>query len=375
MNDDRKFFDVSGPDKVGPQPTSKPVIVGHHPMMPDPMLRGDNNKPQPPTPNIPASNTIDLSNMRQSPDNVPALDPLYQEARPNDATGPATVIPTGAFGPEPPPFGVAMESPPAGNEELHVPAGQSTGRHKPRIWVWVLITLIVLAAIYAAVDAKSDVLPVHIFSHAKKKAANTSANNTNNNQQSAAQAVVPANFTQYQLNGTPLVFAYPTAWGVPAVTADPGFSHRGTGQKSDGTHAYIIDFATNKDVQVVVTSAKYLPAARGTLYYDFLQWCVGSNDSKFYKQLLHFTTTGGIDTPSTTTCDQGPLGDATKLTDAVIVQANTKDASGAALGDVYTANLSGSDLVVFRVKDAKMTNGDDIKKLIATIHGTASNSQ
>jgi hypothetical protein len=34
-----KVFDVSRPSSTAPDPTSKPVIVGHHPMMADPMVR------------------------------------------------------------------------------------------------------------------------------------------------------------------------------------------------------------------------------------------------------------------------------------------------------------------------------------------------
>jgi hypothetical protein len=34
-----KVFDVSRPSKTAPDATSKPVIVGHHPMMADPMVR------------------------------------------------------------------------------------------------------------------------------------------------------------------------------------------------------------------------------------------------------------------------------------------------------------------------------------------------
>src|SRR3954465_4952486 len=34
-----KVFDVSRPSQTGPDATSKPIIVGHHPMMSDPMVR------------------------------------------------------------------------------------------------------------------------------------------------------------------------------------------------------------------------------------------------------------------------------------------------------------------------------------------------
>jgi hypothetical protein len=90
--------------------------------------------------------------------------------------------------------------------------------------------------------------------------------------------------------------------------------------------------------------------------------------------MLKFTTAGGVDSPSTVTCDQGPLADADKINDSTIVQANTKDAAGKVSGDLYTKNLSDSELVVFRVKDKAMTNADDIKTLLESVKVSSSNS-
>jgi hypothetical protein len=98
-----------------------------------------------------------------------------------------------------------------------------------------------------------------------------------------------------------------------------------------------------------------------------LQWCNGTNDNKIYKSVLNFTTANGVSTPSTVSCDQGPLTDATKLTDNTIVQLKTKDATGAVIGDLYTKNLSEASLPVFRIKDATMSNGDNIKLMLPTV--------
>jgi hypothetical protein len=120
---------------------------------------------------------------------------------------------------------------------------------------------------------------------------------------------------------------------------------------------------------MVVTSDKFLPPARATLYYDYLQWCTGTNDAKIYKSLLHFATgTDKVDVPTTVTCDQGPLADATKVNETTILQAKTKAPDGKAdLGDLYTKNLTDKDLVVIRVKDTTMTHGADIKTLLGTV--------
>lgn len=49
--------------------------------------------------------------------------------------------------------------------ELHVPAGQANYHHAPRVWVWVLLAIIILASVYAALDAKTTWMPFHIFSN------------------------------------------------------------------------------------------------------------------------------------------------------------------------------------------------------------------
>lgn len=378
MNEDKKFFDVG--KSAGPQPTSKPIIVGHHPQMPDPMIR--EGMPKPP-------NHIDLSpkgdNLAPPPQNVPGstfgpasgpvADPFFASSGSVPALNEVQSLPPTARMP-------ADSGRSGANEELHVPAGHPAYGHKPRVWVWLLLTLLVLFAAYAAIDAKSDILPVHIFSHTKTNTAAVTDNSTSSSQSSPSttnQTAVLAGFTKYQPKGTPVVFQYPTAWGTANTTNDPGFSKRGGTNKTDGVHAYLVNFSTNKDVQVAITASKYLPAARDAQYYDYLQWCYGVPDGKFYKQRLMFTTTNGVDTPSNATCDQGPLADAVPLskdkTNAVIIQDKTKDPKGKVIGDLYTANLSDANLPVLRIKDTKMTSAADIKKLISTITGASSTSQ
>jgi hypothetical protein len=262
---------------------------------------------------------------------------------------------------------------------LQAAPGAGPKRRWPKVLLWLFIlALIAVIGGFIAIDGgyvKSSVkLPFHILNKQKypgvaapTHAPAPPANNPIS--QPPAQSTVPTGFTTYKVDGAEASFAYPSAWGAPTVTKDPGFSKRGGANKSDGTHAYLVDFATNKDVEVALTSSKYLPAARTALYYDFLQWCVGTNDGKLYKQTLKFTTDATkVDTPGTITCDQGPLSDAVKLDDTTtIFQQKTKDAAGAVLGDLYTRNLTGKDLAVLRIKDAQSKNGADIKKMLATI--------
>jgi hypothetical protein len=228
-----------------------------------------------------------------------------------------------------------------------------------------------LAGAYLAIDSgliKTSLnLPFHVF---KQK----SAPKTTPPVSQPTAAVIPTGFTQYKLAGTSLSFDAPTSWGLPTSSSDPGYSTRTTGGQSDGTYAYLVDFAANKDVQIAVTSSKYLPPARGSLYYDYLQWCTGSSDAKYYFGILHFTTANKIDTPTTVTCDQGPLSDVTKLDSSTIVQLKTKDVSGTVIGDIYVKNLSNSDLPAFRVKDSAMTSSTDIKQLLLTVKIPASSA-
>ncbi len=368
-----KVFDVSKPDRVGPSATSRPVIVGHTPTLSDPMVREDSAASMPQRSSIPVSWDDSSTEHPVNTTSAPNME------APSSANAPADWGPTTT---EPDPLATLSEShfmnssSPSANSSNQPPTDSHAAPAHPlpmhnsakpkRNWLRWLLWLILLAVVAAG--------------------AYLAYNHFHKNNQPASQPVitpvatpkavvstVPQGFTQYKLADTSLSFAYPTDWGTPVTTTDLGFSKRGAGQKSDGTYAYLVNFSQTKDVQVVVTSGKILPPARGAQYYDFLQWCTGTADGKFYKSLLHFTTDATkIDTPTTTTCDQGPLADATKLDLTTIVQLKTKNPDGSALGDLYTKNLTDKDLPVLRVKDAVMTNGDNIKKLLATVKASAS---
>jgi hypothetical protein len=282
-----------------------------------------------------------------------------------------------------------QEAPP-----LPISKGAGPKRRLGKILSFILLFIIILlVAGYLAIDAglvKADVnLPFHIFNKQKTSTATVTpptAKNTAPVSQPPAQSAVPTGFTKYSVADTNVSFAYPTTWGLPTVKKDPGFSKRDGTNKADGVHAYLVDFAKNKDVQIALTSSQYLPAAlpggaNAWYYYDYLAWCTGTNDGKIYQQTLHFTTSNKIDTPSTVTCDQGPLATATKLDDSTIAQLKF-NINGAPQSqsfqqvDLYTKNLTSSkNLPVLRVKDGMMKNSDDIKKLLATVKvDTASQS-
>lgn len=232
-------------------------------------------------------------------------------------------------------------------------------RLRSKFWLGLLVLLAVLAVVYGAIDKglilNNVNLPLHVFKQPEPAVTSTPA---------ASGPVIPSGFTITKLVEANLAFFYPTAWGAPTAAIDQGFSKRSANDKPDVNYAFVVDFPNNKEVQLTVTSGKYLPPARATLYYDFLGWCTGTADGKYYFGALRFTTTDGMDNPSTITCDQGPLNNVVKLNNDTIVQTNVKNADGGVLGDIYTKNLDDKLYVVARIKDVGMKNGDHIKTML-----------
>jgi hypothetical protein len=430
--EETRVFDVSKPNRVGPSPNSRPVIVGHRPTMADPMVNADQAASEAysyPAASSPAATPIHVAMdedggqgenlFGSSPEQAPEL--TQNPPAPEQNSAETAVEPDSQAQPENEPAesehteGGYISTEPLSTQPAHqndeliageeirpdstppptddsggwqkeaapltAPKGAGPRRKWPKIIGWILgPILLIVASFYLAIDmgmVQSDVkLPFHIFNNQKGLVIPTAAAPAATKSAATPPPTTistPTGFTDYKVASTNLSFAYPDVWGTPTVTTDPGFTKRGGANKSNGTYAYLVSFATNKDVELAATSSKYLPAKRTALYYDFLQWCNGTNDSKVYKQTLHFNTDAGTETPGTITCDQGPLADATKLDNLTIVQSKTKDAAGKDLGDLYSQNLTDADLQVLRVRDTKMTNADDIKKLLATVKVTASN--
>jgi hypothetical protein len=265
------------------------------------------------------------------------------------------------------------------SEVLHVPqitdAIKKPKRGKGNMKVVLAAILVLLIAGYLAADAGafggSIKMPFHVF---KQKTAETTPAVAPNPAPPKTPAVVapavPAGMAAFSDPSVPLSFNYLTAWGKPTITTEDGTTSRTASPKSDGIYAYKITFDTDKDIELTATSNKYLPVRKTTTYYDYLQWCIGTNDTKFYQQTLRYTTANGTDTPTTITCDQGPLDGAVKIDEATIMQPNVKDASGkTVLGDIYIKNLTDKNFSVVHVKDATMKNGDDIKNLLSGLKG------
>jgi hypothetical protein len=442
MPEDNKVFDVAKPGRSAPAPTSRPIIVGQRSTGVDTMMK--DSPPQPsPAPALSSTTPIHVSMADEEPVNVMARPSQPDIPAINSGPGPVSEMPPHSpVGATIPPHELdeTPQSPdenapgsnftplttlipnydskedtgsygahhvdnlpqnhdgdPGWREAPPLPVSKGAGpkRRWPKVFMWLLILMLIAGVgAYLAIDdglVQSDVkLPFHIFNKQKTSAATTTKTTVVKTTPPASpppvESSVPAGFTNYKVDESGVSFAYPTAWGTPTVTKDPGFSKRGGTNKSDSTHAYLVAFATNKDVQVALTSSQYLPAARPAnatawYYYDYLQWCAGTNDSKFYKQTMHFATDASkVDTPGTVACDQGPLTDATKLDDTTIIQSKTSinslpQTQSFVSVDLYTKNLTSSKtLPVLRVKDAAMKNSDDIKKLLSTVKVATSTS-
>lgn len=367
MPDEDRVFDVTKPGDVSPSATSRPVIVGHQPMMSDPMVSGSNDMPPPTRIQVNDGSSMEDSTLSiPEPSSFDVTQPPLTDTEYPDSSPPNT---PGVFsGPSSP---KEHNVPPATSpiESLHV--AQPKRQHKG-LKILILLILALLIAGYLAIDSGlirgASHLPFHVFKQTPKATTSTPPAASSN---TSTTPSLPDGFKEYKLAGTPITFAAPTTWGDPTSTTDPGFSMRGGTNQSDGTYAYLVSFATNKDVQIAVTSSKYLPPARAALYYDYLQWCTGTNDGKIYESILHFSTANKVDTPTTITCDQGPIVSAVKLDSSTILQAKAQDTTNKVVGDIYTKNLTDPSLVVLRVKDAAMTNGDNIKQLLNTIQVTS----
>lgn len=395
---DQPVFDINRPEKVGAPPTSRPVIVGHRPTMPDPMVTG---RREPAT--MPKSSAPDnfgpafpkhVVDRRDAPpagpalmEGEPQLSPAFDPRGENDSAKGAPYMPVSALtgisstasehnspktglsdseglsvDPKPGVFG-------SGDNPVQLPKSKSTRRR----WPMLVVVVLLLIAVYLLVDALTTTkLPYELF---KKSAVSSSASSSTSATPQSATPALPTGYAQATITGTQISFAYPSAWGRPASSTEKGFTQRSAKATADSDYAYIVTFPTNKDVELAITSTKALPPSRAAKYYDFLQWCTGSVDAKFYKSLLRFSTTNGVDTPTTTTCDQGPLADAVKLGNDSIVQANTKNADGSVLGDLYTRNLTDKTFVVARLKDVTMKNATDAKAVLASVSVGSATSQ
>lgn len=452
MPEENRVFDVTKPKHVSPTPTSRPVIVGHQPMVSDPMVKDKDDEHL--LNHTPTKINVTDQAAEHEPDNghelktghedyhrsesmttaspaiiepthttetKPAAEPetgpakfdpplftpeadAAEETEPEEeAADPAAAQPAAALAPaedpEPTMPDSVMDVPdaPAGDipeiephettapadndappqpihpahhiEGLHFAEPNRSGRGLKYLIIGLAVLLI---AVYLLIDSglisAGINLPFHVFK--QDKAATTAQSNTGTQAPAASQtpaSSLPDGFKLYSLADTTLTFAAPATWGEPSSVTEQGYAKRGGANQPSGTYAYLVSFATNKDVQVAVTSSQYLPPARDRLYYDYLQWCTGTNDGKYYLSVLNFTTTDKVDAPSTISCDQGPVAGAVKLDDTTLLQAKASDPAGHTIGDIYVKNLTDKNLPVFRVKDAAMTNGDAIKNLLGTV--------
>jgi hypothetical protein len=193
---ERKTFDIARPSRVNPSATSRPVIVGHQPMMRDPMVN-QRTAPQSQAESVPTPIAVHTTKVIEvSPEVRQDLEvnQAIASAPAPQSQAPAEEQPIAEVAATPmtqetaaPAAGLAAESPanqpapaaaaPATLPEVdlsnlpHIPVSHmpttSSGKVK-RLFIWLLVAVFLIAfAGYLAIDAglvKSSVnLPFHIF--------------------------------------------------------------------------------------------------------------------------------------------------------------------------------------------------------------------
>lgn len=354
-------FDLSKPLSYGAAPPARPTVANNQPTAADPMFA--------PTETLPQSGSIINVKVNESPFSSAAIEPETGPASPfTPAPGLAGTNQTQASigdqqispnKPKPSVFGGGgYGSVPKGDEPKYP-------KRRKKLWLIILGLLVAAAGVYGAIDKGlifgNVNLPYHIFEQTSTTISDSPSTSP------SPQLNVPTGFAATKLVEANLTFAYPAAWGAPTASIDQGFIKRSSAAKADSSYAFIVDFPDNKDVQLAITSGKFLPPSRGVQYYDYLSWCLGTVDANYYVGALHFSTSDGTDTPTTASCDQGPLNNAAKLSSDTIVQTNLKNTDGTQLGNLYTRNLKNNDYEVARVKDVTMKNGDQIQTMLASI--------
>jgi hypothetical protein len=206
-----KVFDVSRPSRTNPDPTSKPVIVGHQPMMADPMvrpisvhsdpeagfdstphhakvievsseIRGHIAQSQPPSPADLAATAAEENTagvIVPEPATPSALEPIAPPAavQPQQSVPPPAAAPIAEMTPSMPalPIQQPVSAPPPEPDLTsiqHVPVSHMpaspTGRLK-KVGLWLFVAVILVGfGLYLAIDAgfiqAGFNLPFHIFS-------------------------------------------------------------------------------------------------------------------------------------------------------------------------------------------------------------------
>ena len=151
-NEPQQINDLNSPHK--PQHTSKPIIVGHRPMMPDPMV----NRPEHSTHPMPAHPKTEVS--KDAPAIFEPPRPAPQPAQPTPIMPKPPVArpppePKHEFTPPPPLPTVGQNRPPAPSYlpdqpmEVHIPSGKVKQKTTKKILEAVVVLALIAAAFYA----------------------------------------------------------------------------------------------------------------------------------------------------------------------------------------------------------------------------------
>ncbi len=172
----QQFHDVSRPGHRGPTPTSRPVIVGHRPTMPDPMLheRPMHHQPEVPTsaPARPPGPPMPIDGFSLPPKHHPQPTQPVAPAHSNHympepmALESEPLIPTHHHQPTP-----QHHHQPMPDTNDHIPQASDglseTKKHRSVMWPIIIVLLVILIGLYLLIDSgvihTSIEMPFHLF--------------------------------------------------------------------------------------------------------------------------------------------------------------------------------------------------------------------
>ncbi|MBI4034582.1 hypothetical protein HY380_01650 [Candidatus Saccharibacteria bacterium] len=262
-----KFFDVSHPQHRRPSPTSRPLIVGHHPQAADPMVHQRPSEPQvlKPVSAVESAQPVTPTLPPEPPAPEPSVPP-----QPQPQPQPQPPLPPSPPAPNPP----AEPEPPA-------PDNTSAEGSSLRYWRWIVLALIAaFIGAYLVIDSgliKTNInLPFHLFKQ-NQPAATSSSNQT-------TSPLLAQGWTTYEDKRYGFKFNYPEVWGDPELVAKDGTAVNSSGK------SYQLTF--NPGPQYQVTKSQTVPSRE----WIFIQFDSEGLKNSSQNQSGQAVTTGPAET-------------------------------------------------------------------------------
>ncbi len=219
------FFDIKHPSRVGPSPTSKPIIVGHRPEMIDPMMRQRPHSPRP----IDISEPDALPSTTSEPTVLTETQPmhLHPESVAASDPGPSHFDPRHGLPIQH--HSTSEDNQPESNPSLPSgPAHDNSGHQlsvdhfKMHWWGWLVLLFIgAIIGMYLAIDSGlvrgASHLPFHVFTQKVASVDTTSPGAESlatapTSTASSPSVTVPSSWKSATSTSEKLTLWYPATW-------------------------------------------------------------------------------------------------------------------------------------------------------------------